>query len=742
MWLNSTLNTVVQNHNDLAMIVVSIFLTALWQFSSVASQNCSSFGTCSDCIQNLDCAWCSKTAFPFSRCFDEGGDFLEKCGEAYLLNPLNTVVLEEPPLEGSSIQVTPSSASLALRAGGSQEFNVSVYPQQDVPLDFYLLMDFSGSFANDLKTLKMHASDITAAIQNASMDTRFGFGAFVDKPTPPFSSSSQLNLLYTVAGQPSSCEPLPGVTVHCSRPFSYRHVVDLTNSSTLVNYTINNLVISASADDPEGTLDAMLQAVLCKDVIGWRNESRKLMLIFTNDVMHSAGDGRLAGIHTPHDGQCHTEFVPELNQTVYTATLDYDYPSLDQVKLSLLRNNVVPIFSVDSSTIVDFDKYFAMVANTFGGIVRPVPIDGPNIGALVSEAYQNISTSVKLTVLNPHEHIEVSITTYCPSNSTQNDSLFCLGLDEGDEVRFLVSVHLKNCTDHLLNGGSDSFALSIFGYNTITVDVSGECACPQCDASLCLQGLDGQVCSGRGDCLCINDVYECACNPSPVTGASFFGPACECSPDVCLNLTQTTDSNSLQCSGHGMCDLCAPPTVPPCSCDQGHYGALCQLKVECTDASLDCVMCHAQFPTADSSCLEQCAGYTAVTDSPSNLIPEPGEELCEVHDDKNGCNFTYFVGVTDSSQLYFDVISASCPETSSTSSFTLSSKSPSSSPSMTPSGPPPGPEVWYIPLIVVCAITSIAVMAAIAIVAVCLSKKKTRINPTSGLLLAETETEL
>ena len=564
----------------MSMIGTKFLLAFVWQVSFVASQNCNSFVTCSDCIQNLDCAWCSKTLFVFPRCLDKASDLLATCEEAYLHDPSNTVVLEESPLEGSSGQVTPSSVSLTLRAGGSQEFVVSVYPQQNVPVDFYLLMDDSDSFADDLATIKMHANSITDAFANASTDGRFGFGVFVDKPTPPFVSVAQLEQFFTIDGQPSSCK-IPKIGKPCVKPFSYQHLVAMSNSSTSVLEAINDLAASTNADGPEGTLDAMLQAILCKDVIGWRNNSRKLVLVFTDDVMHSAGDGKLASIHTPHDGKCHMELVTgEENETVtaYTASLDYDYPSLDQVNLALLENSIVPIFFVGSTSLVDLDNYFDTVSQLLGGVVRPLPIDGVDTGTLLTEAYQNISTTVKLTVFNPHDHVAVNVTAFCTPSSTEDDSILCNGVKEGEEISFLFEVSLLECTSHLRNGGSDSLTLSILGYKSIQVEVSGECECPLCDSSLCLPGYNGEICSGRGDCACIDDAYKCICNQSLLTNNTSFGLSCECSSDVCFDLAQINNSSPLPCSGHGTCDPCVSADQKPCSCDPGYYGNLCPVE--------------------------------------------------------------------------------------------------------------------------------------------------------------------
>ena len=62
---------------------------------------------------------------------------------------------------------------------------------------------------------------------------------------------------------------------------------------------------------------------------GFRNNSRKIVIFMTDQGSHIAGDGRLAGIFTPNDGNCHTgaQFPGH-----YSKSLDMDYPSIEQVR--------------------------------------------------------------------------------------------------------------------------------------------------------------------------------------------------------------------------------------------------------------------------------------------------------------------------------------------------------------------------------------------------------------------------
>jgi len=52
-----------------------------------------------------------------------------------------------------------------------------------------------------------------------------------------------------------------------------------------------NLALVTNKDNPEAMLDGLVQCVVCTDLVGWRQEARKLVVIFTDQLYHVAGDG-------------------------------------------------------------------------------------------------------------------------------------------------------------------------------------------------------------------------------------------------------------------------------------------------------------------------------------------------------------------------------------------------------------------------------------------------------------------
>ena len=62
---------------------------------------------------------------------------------------------------------------------------------------------------------------------------------------------------------------------------------------TQVNYVkqgeVRRAEVSGNLDAPEGGFDAIMQAIVCKDEIGWRENARKLLVFSTDAGFHYAG---------------------------------------------------------------------------------------------------------------------------------------------------------------------------------------------------------------------------------------------------------------------------------------------------------------------------------------------------------------------------------------------------------------------------------------------------------------------
>jgi hypothetical protein len=64
----------------------------------------------------------------------------------------------------------------------------------------------------------------------------------------------------------------------------------------------------------------------CQERVGWRNYSRKIILVATDRDYHNAMDGKLLGILEPNDGICHLD-----ESGYYTESKYQDYPSVSHI---------------------------------------------------------------------------------------------------------------------------------------------------------------------------------------------------------------------------------------------------------------------------------------------------------------------------------------------------------------------------------------------------------------------------
>ena len=569
-----------------------LVLASLFSFGGTQLINCPTLFTCSQCISTASCVWCSTPGSAHCLSQDSGNS----CRKQDLLQPTTIISdKQELPLTEKN-QVSLKSIDLKLRVSEPVSFSVSLKAAENFPLDLYMLMDLSGSFTDDLKTVKVLAPKLPLALRNVSSDFLIGFGTFVDKPSLPYTSSKQLNKVYIVSGQPSSC----GSAVPCAKPFNYEHVISLTNSSDLFNSSVQETIISTNVDDPEDPLGAMLQAVVCDDLIEWRETSIKILLVMTDDVLHTAGDGCLAGIVKPNDGQCHTQYNPSLEKTLYTESLTQDYPSIEQVRQALEDANIVPVFAVASDSSDSSQNILSFYNNTISMLLDSSTVllssNSDNLEDVLSEAHANAIADAHLSFSLPN-YLSANVTLNCPPGSIYlPDSNECTGIGNGT-VNFTITLTLQQCTESLRNGRSVQIQFSLRPFGQFVANITGfcDCACEKeqeynstncsnngnitCGRCSCFEGWEGNDCScftasiadcpvgpngitcnGRGQCDC----GQCVCTQptEPIRGVHnslVVGEVCECSNYEC-----DTGSNGLVCSGRGNC-----------TCSNGEFMCVC-----------------------------------------------------------------------------------------------------------------------------------------------------------------------
>lgn len=136
---------------------------------------------------------------------------------------------------------------------------------------------------------------------------------------------------------------------------SYRHLLNLTKDykefqSAITNISKHIRNKSETNSKPTGGFDALAQAMVCTDEIGWRKDSRKIIIYISDALFRIAGDGKAAGITQPYDGKCYTK-----NGT-YTKELEMDFPSIGIIRKLAADSDMTIIFVVQQLIIEKYQQ--------------------------------------------------------------------------------------------------------------------------------------------------------------------------------------------------------------------------------------------------------------------------------------------------------------------------------------------------------------------------------------------------
>ncbi|XP_071241032.1 integrin beta-3-like isoform X2 [Salvelinus alpinus] len=571
-------------------------------------------------------------------------------------------------------------------------------------------MDLSYSMKDDLARLRSLGNQLAAAMGRTTSNLRMGFGAFVDKPLSPY--------MYTYPEEAIS-NPCLGIQTRCLPQFGYKHVLSLTKQVERFTEEVAKQQVSRNRDSPEGGFDAVIQAVVCKDKIGWRGDASHLLVFTTDATTHIALDGRLAGLVQPNDGQCH---IGRDNNYDKSSTLDY--PSLALITEKMSENNINLIFAVTNNVMPLYQNYSQLIPGTTVGTLSD---DSGNVIQLILDAYERIRSKVELELLGVPEELALSFNATCLNGELIQGLKSCSGLKIGDTVSFSVEARLHGCPKER----NRTFTIKPVGFkDALEVTVHFACGC-DCEATaqpespLCNQGngtyecgvcqcrpgrlgdrcecADGDyrpsdqgncspkpedpICSGRGNCVC----GQCSCHTSGF--GKVWGKYCECDDFNCLrfkgeicsghgkcdcgfckcgsdwmgencNCTTRTDtcmsSMGLLCSGRGQC-VCGA-----CECTQpGAYGATCERCPTCPDAcsiKKECVECK-HFKRGrlfeEKSCARICRDEIQKVEE--LVFYEKNAVNC-TYKDENDCveRFQYYEDASGKSILY--VMEPDCPK--------------------------------------------------------------------------------
>ncbi|XP_049808264.1 integrin beta-PS-like [Schistocerca nitens] len=563
----------------------------------IRSDPCLTKQTCSECIQTPDCLWCSDPMLNGThRCFNSSVG-MEICADDFIFNPQNKIVVTSGEVLSS---FSPQKISAELRANQKHYINFT-YEVQNLPLDLYVLMDLSGSMTDDKDKLSSLQQSLEEFMNNITSDYRIGFGAFVDKPTAPYIRTHEDWIKHPCRNRSVPCDPA----------YEFRNHLSLQKNITLFTETVRKVNMSGNFDAPEGTLDAVLQAVTCTERINWRKNSRKVVLVATDNGFHIAGDGKLGGIIIPNDGECHLD-----SEGYYSMSVSQDYPSISLITQRIQEESAHVIFAVTSNRIQVYQELEKLL---LGSRVEVLLEDSSNIVTLLQNQYNEISASVELK--DDAEYVSVTYNPKGPDGSVSEGNKISM-LKSGDIINVTAEIIVKdppNMNDLMWKENFHIMAVGIRDSIAVDLQVFTDCPCSK------EKKPNASECNEMGTLVCGN----CACN------SGRFGERCECNgTDILDDEEVCRSSNSSEiCSGRGRC-ICGK-----CYCEEkeGVSGDYCECdefscevvngKICSGHGSCKCGTCICVLPWTGKAC--QCYNNTDLCKSPITGKECSGNGHCE-----------------------------------------------------------------------------------------------------------------
>uniref|UniRef100_A0A7N5ZSS9 Integrin beta n=1 Tax=Anabas testudineus TaxID=64144 RepID=A0A7N5ZSS9_ANATE len=527
--------------------------------------------SCSECLQaGKGCAYCPDETFNGPRCDHYEKIFALGCSAVRLHN-------SNFSCNHASFLTVTFLLFMTFLPGEEKVMDVEVFAPTKGPLDLYILMDFSNSMADDLDNLKRMGKELASLVEKLSDDYTIGFGKFVDKVIEPQTDMRPSKLK----------EPWP----NSDPPFAFQNVIKLTKDLDFFTSELQNERISGNLDPPEGGFDAILQAAVCGDKIGWRNHSTHLLVFSTESAFHYEGDGAnvLSGILPRNDELCHLDAAGK-----YTEDVKQDYPSVPTLVRILGKHNIIPILAVTNHSYTYYEKLKEYFPIAEVGLLHE---DSANILQVMEIAFENIRSKMSIRAEDRPKAFEAQFLS-----------------TSGSVGKFQMRLKAQQMIDEqptckmAPNEREGTIRVKPTTFNA-AVNVKASVLCPTCD---CEKSPSPQAprCHGNGDlvcgkCRCYNNWRGTFCNCSESTSsqdsALCKGPQmtepcsgrgdCECGTCVCYNPDQFEGPycqyDKTQCPRFGgfLCFDRGSCVMGRCACIEGWTGNAC----ECPKSNQTCL---------------------------------------------------------------------------------------------------------------------------------------------------------
>ncbi|ESN96335.1 hypothetical protein HELRODRAFT_189200 [Helobdella robusta] len=503
------------------------------------------------------------------------------------------------------------------------------------PLEIYFLVDATSTMQPLREHILQVIDELVSNLKKITLKVKIGLGLFAEKRIIPFAEYSN----------------------NTETSYNFKNQVNLTTDFDLFKKKVKEFEKIRNNDAPEDWLSAFVQIVTCKEIIGWSDPARKLVILFTDEAFHHAGDGKLAGIVEVNDLSCHLDA-----NGYYTHDKIQDYPSVSQVKylvelkkihlfmfINDWKDRIVNIYK-ELKEILPYSLFFPFKEN----------FNESDPFKFISDNYKSIQKKVEFVSNDvPRDDLHWVIESQCPNEAEFTSKSYCPEVHPDDKAKFKFQISTSSCDKRTI-------LFDLPDHNEkIQVDIEGICQC-SCESfrksSICNMHGDAEC----GSCQCHEGYYgdKCQCFTERVvkvnSNFSFNKNVCqplsalqlvsvttmivnkyrdECATVGSNNLPRTHSNDDRRCkinlvyySDKGTCHC------GKCQCQPGFSGSAC----DCPTSNKTCLASNGDLCNGVGECncgVCQCAKDRPFIGDTCEECPTCSDDVCQEHEFCASCFF-------------------------------------------------------------------------------------------------------
>ncbi|XP_059500264.1 integrin beta-7-like, partial [Stegostoma tigrinum] len=127
--------------------------------------------------------------------------------------------------------------------------------------------------------------------------------------------------------------------------------------------------------------------------------------VYVRRSVPHGGRREAGGVFQPNDGTCHLD-----STGLYSESERYDYPSVGHLAQILSQKNIQPIFAVTSNILPTYQALSQLIPKS---VVGELKADSSNVLQLITEAYNNLSSTINLEHSKLPKGVSVKFESHC-----------------------------------------------------------------------------------------------------------------------------------------------------------------------------------------------------------------------------------------------------------------------------------------------------------------------------------------